>query len=122
MRGPASEVLLVLLLVLAGGEAAGDGSEGAQDEETGDQPAISDTVSPHSSLEAGSSQSHQSQAPNDGLSGEEVGGDGVRQVRQAVPALQRVVPVCGHQVGVTVDQLASVVDTPAQAGVLQRPN
>ena len=41
MRGPVSEVL-VLLLVLTGGEAAGDGSEGAQDEETGEERQYKD--------------------------------------------------------------------------------
>ena len=64
-------------------------------------------------VQAGCLQSAQSQAPDHSLSSEEVGGEGLRQVLQAVPGLAR------HQVGVAVDELPSVVDTPAQAGVLR---
>ena len=55
-------------------------------------------------------QGGQSQAPDNGLSGEEVGDE--------VPVLQASVLPCLQAVGVAVEQLPSVVDSPAQAGVL----
>ena len=43
MRAPASQ--LEVLVAVVGGDTAGHGSEGAEDEEAGDQPAMTHLVS-----------------------------------------------------------------------------
>lgn len=85
--------------MVVSGDTAGDGSEGAEDEETGEQ------------------QGGQSQAPDNSLSGEEVGGE-AQTVALLHRAVDRVVLLARQWVGVAVEQLPPVVDSPAEAGVL----